>query len=107
MNGLLFSSITISVVRPEHGVSIFTCDMENIQTSDALRLFPDNKEQRETSFPGEGITIISKPQGHIVIAYQHLEKWILAGFSHERVDLSFFSDHWKGCSVTLLKTTDI
>jgi hypothetical protein len=107
MNGLLFSSITISVVRPEHGVSIFTCDMDNIRTSDSLRLFPDNKEQRKTSFPGEGISIISKPQGHVVIAYQHLEKWILAGFSHEKVDLSFFSEHWKGCSITLLKTTDI
>ena len=100
-------AITISVMRPEYGVSILTCDLANIRTANALRLYPDNKEQMKTSFPGEGISVISKPQGHVVIAYQHLEKWILAGFSHEKVDLSFFSEHWKGCSITLMNTRDI
>ena len=101
------SSITISVVRPKYGVSIFTFELEHIQRFRALRIFPDNKEQQDTLYPGEGITINSKPQGHVVIAYQHLEKWVLAGFSCENVDLGFFSEHWKGCNIMLLNSRDI
>ena len=92
--------ITITVTRPKHGVCIFTHDQKT-------RIYPDNEETEDTVFPGECITVISKPQGHVVVAYKHMERWLLAGFSCEKVDLGRFSDHWDGCNMTLLKTEDI
>jgi hypothetical protein len=37
----------------------------------------------------------------LVIAYKHLERWVLSGFSCEIVDLSPFSEHWNGCNIVV------
>ncbi len=94
--------ITISVVRPEHGVSLSIFRLGDLQRFPSIKIFPDNKGPAESSFPMEWVSITSKPQGHVVIAHQHLERWILSGFSCENIDLGAFSEHWKGCSMTLM-----
>ena len=97
-------TVTIGITRPQHGVQLITARMDQINEFRALRIFPDNKHEGESRFPFEGVTITSKPQGHLVIAYQHLERWIFSGFSCEIVDLSPFSEHWNGCNIVLFDT---
>jgi hypothetical protein len=101
------STVTISVVRPKHGISLFTCKMKQLMQFPVLKIFPDNKNKEESSFPGEGVTITSKPQGHLVIAYQHHEKWILSGFSSATVDIGSFSEHWSGCRIMVFSSKEI
>ena len=102
-------TVTIGIMRPKHGVQLITTQMTQLRGFRALKVFPDNNYQEESDFPVEGVTITSKPQGHLVIAYQHLERWVLSGFSCEIVDLSPFSEHWRGCSIVLFdsNTKDI
>ena len=88
--------VTISVMRPNHGIQLLTIELAHLR---GLKIFPDNKTREESAFPRDGVTITGKSQGHLVIAQQHTEKWVLAGFSCAIVDLSSFSDQWKGCSV--------
>jgi hypothetical protein len=96
------TTITIGVLRPQHGIQLITMRMSQLRSyPPALKVFPDNRRQDESVFPAEGVTITSKPQGHLVIAYQHMERWVLAGFACEPVDLSAFSEHWKGCTILL------
>ena len=94
--------ITITIINPKHGVSLLRCSWAQLQGFPAMKVFPDNKGPTDSSFPLEGVSIISKPQGHVVIAYGHLEKWVLSGFACETVDLGLFSEHWKGCSIMLM-----
>ena len=97
------ATITISIIGSEYGVRLITCKTENLMAYPAMTIFPDNKERTQSLFPSEGVTITIKPQGHLVVAHQHIEKWILEGFSCEKVDLGSFSENWKGCSMILLK----
>lgn len=94
-------TVTIGIIRPQHGIQLITARMDQLNEFRALRIFPDNKHQDESHFPVEAITITSKPQGHLVIAYKHLERWVLSGFSCEIVDLSPFSEHWNGCNIVV------
>jgi hypothetical protein len=89
--------ITISILRPNHGMQLLTVDPKNLLVG--YLIFPDNKPKEDSAFPREGVTITSKRQGHLVVAHQHMEKWILSGFSSAAVDLSSFADNWKGCCV--------
>ena len=98
-------TITIGILRPQHGIQLITTRMSQLRSFPALKVFPDNKRQDESVFPVEGVTITSKAQGHLVIAHQHLERWVLSGFTCESVDLSAFSEHWKGCSIVLFDNT--
>ena len=98
-------TITIGILRPQHGIQLMTMQMSQLRSFPALKVFPDNKRQDESVFPVEGVTITSKAQGHLVIAHQHLERWVLSGFTCETVDLSAFSEHWKGCSIVLFDNT--
>ena len=93
--------ITIGILRPQHGIQLITTRISQLHTFPVLKVFPDNRHQDESVFPAEGVTITSKPQGHLVIAYQHMERWVLAGFTCETVDLGAFSEHWKGCTILL------
>ncbi len=96
------ATITITIVNPKHGVSLLRCSWAQLQRFPSMKIFPDNKGPADSSFPLEGVSIVSKPQGHMVIAYGHLEKWVLSGFVCETVDLGLFSEHWKGCRVMLM-----
>jgi hypothetical protein len=100
------NTITIGITRPHHGLQLITMQMAELEHFPALKIFPDHNNQDMSIFPREGITIISKPQGHLVVAHQHLEKWILAGYSCEIVDLESFSEHWKGCSIVFFENKD-
>ena len=107
--------LTISVSRPSSSSSsssssdmvvvvvVTSCRMETLGKYPVMKIFPDNMGREDSLFPSEGVTITSKEQGHLVVAYQHYEKWILAGFSRETVELGTFSEHWKGCSITFCK----
>ena len=97
------NSVTIRVFRPMYGVDITSCSLEYLEAFPVMKIFPDNMGRADSSFPGEGVTITSTKQGHLVVAYQHIyEKWILSGGSSSSavVDLGTFSEYWKGCSVT-------
>ncbi len=91
--------ITITIMRPNHGIQLLTVDPMHLV---GYSIFPDNKPRDGSDFPHEGITITRKHQGHLVIAHRHMEKWVLSGFSSAAVDLSSFSDNWKGCCVMFL-----
>lgn len=95
------NNITITVFRPSYGVSILSCTSDDLRKFPSLKIFPDNKGPSESSFPGDSVSITIKPQGHIVVARQHMEKWVLSGASNETVDLGSFSNHWKGCFLIL------
>jgi hypothetical protein len=100
-------TITIGITRPHYGVQLITTRMTQLSGFRALKIFPDNKDQDESLFPIEGVTITSKPQGHLIVAYQHLERWVLSGFSCEVIDLSSFSEHWKGCNIVLFDSKNM
>ena len=96
--------ITITVSRPMHQVNVTSCSMEKLEAFPVMNIFPDNVGREDSSFPEEGITIISKKQGHLVVAYRHIyEKWILSEFSRETLELGTFSECWKGCSIEFCK----
>ncbi len=95
-------TIAISIIRPKYGVTLLSCRLDQLQDFPCLKIFPDNKGPGDSSFPMEGVSITSKPQGHMVIAYQHLEKWLLCGFACETVELGSFSEHWKGCRIIIV-----
>ena len=88
--------VTITILRPNHGLQLLTMDLTHLR---GFRIYPDNKTREESVFPADAVTITGKSQGHLIIAQQHTEKWVLTGFSCATVDLSSFSDHWKGCSL--------
>ena len=100
-------TITISVMRPEHGMQLMSIKKRKLQQFPVMKIFPDNKLPHESAFPADGVSIISKPQGHLVIAHQHHEKWVLSDFTCEIVDLDTFSQHWKGCRIVVFNNTDI
>jgi hypothetical protein len=85
----------VVVTRPAHGEQKITLGFAQ------LRIFPDNKPQEESAFKQDGVTLTGKPQGHLVVARQHMEKWALAGKSDTRINLSPFADSWIGCSIRI------
>ena len=72
-----------------------------------FKIFPDKENQEKSEFPRDGVSIISKPQGHLLVAHQHREKWILAGFVYEVINLDEFSRNWKGCSIVLFENKEL
>lgn len=100
-------NITIGIMRPQHGMQLITTEIEALQQYPVLKFFPDNKHQNESDFPAEGVSIISKPQGHLIVAYKHHEKLVFSDFTHAVVDLDAFSEHWKGCRIVVFDNMDI
>ena len=100
-------TITMGIVRPLHGIQMISYKLKRLQNFPVMKIFPDNKLQHESAFPAEGLSIISKPQGHIIIAHEHHEKWVLSDFTCEVVDLDVFSEHWKGCRIVVFNNIDV
>lgn len=90
------------ITHPNHEARHFTCSLARLREFPSFKIFPDNKGHKESCFPKEGLSITRKPQGHMVIAYQHMEKWILSGSCCKTVDLGAFTEHWKGFSIRLV-----
>jgi hypothetical protein len=97
------NNLLLSVIRPHCAeVSVIVaCNLKQLEGFPVLKIFPDNVEKESTAFPSEGISITSTKKGHLIIALEHREKVMLSGFSHETLDLSSFSEHWKECSITV------
>lgn len=97
-------TVTISIVRPNHGIQLITAEPAHLS---GYVIYPDNKEKMDSAFPRDGVTITRKHQGHIVVAHKHMEKWVLSGFNCATVDLSSFSNQWKGCCLMIFSEENI
>ena len=97
----------MGIVRPLHGIQMISIEVKRLQQFPVIKIFPDNKLQNESAFPTEGLSIISKPQGHVIIAHEHHEKWVLSDFTCEVVDLDVFSKNWKGCRIVVFNNIDV
>ena len=100
-------AITIGVTRPQYGLEMMTVQLAKLDRFPVFKIFPDKENQEKSEFPRDGVSIISKPQGHLLVAHQHREKWILAGFVCEVINLDEFSRNWKGCSIVLFETKEL
>jgi hypothetical protein len=99
-------AITIGVTRPLYGLELMTLQLDTLKSFPVFKIFPDKQDHEKSKFPRDGVTIISKPQGHLLVAHQHREKWILAGFVCEVVDLGGYSENWNGCSIVFFENKD-
>lgn len=86
--------IIACIVRPNQQSEL------SILGESTLKIYRYQNEHAEI----DKVTITRKPQGHLVVAHQHLEKWVLHGFQCQYVDLSSFSHKWSGCFITLIDT---
>ena len=96
--------ITISILRPDHGIEIFSMDEFAWSTHKTIHIYPDGvkKDQNESDFPYTAITIMRKHPGHFVIAQNDRERWVLKGFTTDIIDLGVFSPEWHGCNAVFL-----
>lgn len=87
--------IIVCIARPDQQSEL------SILGESILKIYRHQNEHIEIN----KVTVTRKPQGHLVIAHQHLEKWVLHGFQCRSVDLGSFSHEWSGCVVTMIDTT--
>ena len=100
------TTITLSIFRPKHGIEIFSMN-ELAWSRHNVRIYPDAaKDQSNSDFPYNGITIIRKHPGHFVVAQNDKERWVLQGFTTHMIELGVFSPEWTGCSAILIKEKD-
>ena len=100
------NNITLSIFRPKHGIEIFS--MSELQWSrNNIRIYPDAaKDQSNSDFPYNGITILRKHPGHFVVAQNDKQRWIFQGFTTHMIELGVFSPEWTGCCAVLFKEKD-
>jgi hypothetical protein len=96
------NSLVISISNPiKDDEKVIEISEENLHSFNFTKIEIESSVKQDTSSKMESITITRKPQGHLIIAHEHFEKVLLAGFKHESFDLGTFSENWKGCSITL------
>ncbi len=92
-------AITITVVRPQFGIQIFTLPPDS-----TCFIFPDNKPCESTRNPEESVAITNKhnPQECIMWKRDGHAKRSIPIDGATVVDMSNFGELWKECRVVIL-----